>query len=73
VQGDIQLIDHLWRLQSAGEIQQFLVVATLISQCKVTLLSCGNERVQNSGVHPEINEMEHMLEALYQESMAKEK
>jgi hypothetical protein len=26
-----------------------------------------------SGVHTEINEMEHMLEALYQESMAKEK
>jgi len=26
-----------------------------------------------SGVHSEINEMEHMLEALYQESMAKEK
>ena len=26
-----------------------------------------------SGVHTEINEMEHMLEAVYQESMAKEK
>jgi hypothetical protein len=26
-----------------------------------------------SGVHTEINEMEHMLEALYRESMAKEK
>jgi hypothetical protein len=26
-----------------------------------------------SGVHSAINEMEHMLEALYQESMAKEK
>jgi len=45
VQGDIQLIDNQLKLEPAGEIQQFLVVATLISQCKVTLLSHGNERV----------------------------
>jgi hypothetical protein len=44
VQGDLQLIDHLLRLEPAGEIQQFLVVATLISQCKVTLLLKAKEK-----------------------------
>jgi hypothetical protein len=39
-------------------------------------LECGKSWEREgliSGVHSEINEMEHMLKALYQESMAKEK
>ena len=50
------MIDNLLKLEPAGEIQQLLVLATLIN-----ILEC----IHNT----ETNEMEHMLEILYQESM----
>jgi hypothetical protein len=36
VHGDIQLIDNQLKLEPAGEIQHFLIIATLISMYQVT-------------------------------------